>query len=253
MRSIIASFFLLQGALGQVAPEQTGEQGVCEANAVDPASVLAAEVLPLPSSLACKIVEFDAVSKFNPAVTRWVDTRLSFSGFDRGLASDYIWQTEGQAHAWLSAAKTNVLVIVGSGIDDQIQARRCGQLFEVAQAIVLRGGVTNLSKAVPTVSAIEALSALLRAKPNTLTLVSSNRIPSELASRLRASAVRVERISPASPPESTAVIRLQVEHSKQTLRFNITGGIDALLAAYEQSTSLALAPKSEPRRPCYFP
>ncbi len=255
---------MLHSALTQAPREQIGGQELCTASAVDPESALAADVLPLSTSAAlaarststspaCKLIELDAVSKLDPTTLRWVNARTSLLTLEPDLASDRLWLTEGQAHTWLGGAKTNVVVIVGAGLDDDLLAARCGEMFHSTRARVLRGGVTTLSNEAVTVSANEALTALLHAKPHTLTLSSSDRVAPELAMRLRDSDVRVERMAPAAIQESTAVIQLHAAHSKQTLRFNIAGGTDALVAAYQQYTALALAPKIEPRRPCYFP
>lgn len=252
MFSIIASLFLLHGALAQAPQEQISGQELCTASAVDPESALTADVLPLLTSPACKLIKLDAVSKLDPTALRWVNAR-SLVTLEPHLASDRSWLTEGQAHTWLQSAKTNIVVIVGAGLEDDLLVARCGLMFHSTRARVLRGGVTTLSNEPLTVSANEALTALLHAKPHTLTLSSSDRVAPELAMRLRNSDVRLESIAPTAIQESTAVIRLHVAYSKQTLRFNIAGGSDALVAAYQQYTALALAPKIEPRRPCYFP
>ena len=249
MLLLIASFSLLLGQV-KAAPD------LCVANSVEPARALAADVLPLSNRAACKIVDFDAASKLSPASVRWVNARISVPALDQSLASEHIWLTEGQARAWLASAKTNPVVVVGSGVDDKMLAARCGQMFETERAVVLRGGVGTLNMDVPLLSANEALVAILNAEPKTLTLLSSEPLPTELSRRLRDKAVRFEKMPnnlPVTLNESTAALRLSQTHSKRTLNFNITGGIPALLAAYHQSTALALAPKSEPRRPCYFP
>ena len=223
----------------------------CATNTVDPAVVLAANVLPLLEVLpACNIIDFDVLAGRNPATLRWVDIRWSTSKLDSHLAIDRIWLTQGQARTWLSAAKANLVVIVGSGVDDQTLASQCGQWFGAANAMVLHGGMARLSTAVPTLTANEALSALMHAKPNTLTLSFSQRMPDEFVTRLRALGVRVASISQL---QSAAVLALRQSNSKQSLSFNILGGIDALLAADQQAAALAGAPKNAPRRPCYFP
>ena len=256
MSPIITSLFLLHGALAQAPVQQIGGQELCAASAVDPVSALAADVLPLSIGAACKLVQIAAVSKLNPTDVRWLDARTNFASLptlDQDLASNRIWLTQGQAHTWLSGAKANVVVIVGTGLDDHLLAARCGQMFHSTRARILQGGITHLSAAIPMLSANEALTALLRAEPNTLTLSSLDRVPPDLAMRLHNSGVRVESIASANPKESTAVIRLRVARSKRTLSFNIVGGTNGLIAAYQQYTALALAPKIEPRRPCYFP
>ncbi len=242
MLPIVTSLFLLLGE---------PEAGLCAANSVDPAVALVADVLPLADATTdCKVVDFAVFSGRNPATIRWVDSRLSASVLDSRLASDRIWLTEGQARTWLGAAKTNVVVLVGSGIDDQTLAGRCGQLFDAGNAMVLQGGVARMSTAVPTLTANEALSAMMHAAPNTLTLSSSLRMPLEFTKRLHVLGVRT---ATKRQLQSAAVLALRQPHTKQTLNFNIFGGIDALLAADQQAAALASAPKSAPRRPCYFP
>ena len=227
------------------------DAGLCAANSVDAAVALAANVLPLVAvAPACNIIDFDVLSGRNPATVRWVDSRLRASVLDSHLATDRIWLTEGQARTWLSAARANVVVIVGSGVDDQRLASHCGQMFQAANAMVLRGGMTRLKTDIPTLTANEALSAMMHATPNTLTLSSSDRMPLELTKRLRALGVRVATIRQL---QSAAVLALRQSHSSQTLSFNIFGGIDALLAADQQAAALAGASKSAPKRPCYFP
>jgi hypothetical protein len=263
-------------AFANVSTAKLAPATECTADELDSTAVLTRiELLPLNTAPACKIIDFDNLSKRDPTSLRWVNT--TDVQIDLALMSEKIWLSQTQARAWLSGASTSLaaqatrqtslaeqatrqtsqVVLVGTGVDDHLLARRCGEMFEGAHAIVLRDGLTRLTGSPPMLAANQALSALLNAQPNTLTLVSAGAIKPEFAQRLRSAGVRVVQAAHTQNAHSGAVIELagQRDHAraKPRLHFNIVGGLDALQAAYTQSTALALAPKNAPRRPCYFP